>query len=340
MSTLNPGLARFPANRPRRIRKQAFSRRMVAENVLDTSQLIQPFFIIEGDTTRQAVESMPGVERLGISELLAAAEEAHRLGIPAIVLFPVPDDAVKSETAESAWDENGLVQRAIAALKKEVPDLGVITDVALDPYTSHGQDGLMDKDGYIVNDETVEVLVKQALSHIQAGADVVGPSDMMDGRVGAIRSAFESSGFIHAQILSYSAKYASCMYAPFRDAVGSGKGLGSADKFSYQMDPANTDEAMREIALDLEEGADMIMVKPGLPYLDIVRRAKETFAVPTFAYHVSGEYAMIKAAAQNGWIDERAVVLESLLSFKRAGCDGVLTYYAMQAAQWINEQSM
>ncbi len=334
------GSASFPAKRPRRIRKHAFSRRLVAENQLDCSQLIQPFFVIEGDTKRQAVESMPEVERLGISALLAEAERAFKLGVPAIVLFPVPDDTVKSDTAEAAWDDNGLVQRAIAALKKELPELGVITDVALDPYTLHGQDGLMDESGYIVNDETVNVLVKQALSHIAAGADTVGPSDMMDGRVGAIRSAFESAGYTNAQILSYSAKYASCLYAPFRDAVGSGKGLGGADKFSYQIDPANSDEAMREISLDLEEGADMIMVKPGLPYLDIVRRAKETFAVPTFAYHVSGEYAMIKSAARNGWIDERAVVLETLLSFKRAGCDGVLTYYATRAAQWISEHNL
>ena len=327
----------YPAVRPRRNRAQSFSRRMVAENHLDSSQLIQPYFVIEGDTTRQAIKSMPDVERLGISELLREAEQAYRLGIPAMVLFPVPDADIKSDGAEEAWNENGLAQRAIRALKKELPEFGVITDVALDPYTSHGQDGLMNADGYIVNDETVEVLVKQAMSHIEAGADIVAPSDMMDGRIGAIRSSFEAAGHVNAQILAYAAKYASTLYSPFREAVGSAANLDGADKFTYQIDPANSDEAMREIALDIEEGADMIMVKPGLPYLDIVRRARQQFAMPTFAYHVSGEYSMLKAAAKEGWIDERAVTLELLLSFRRAGCDGVLTYCATQIARWLAE---
>jgi len=331
----------YPSVRPRRNRAQSFSRRMVAENQLDPSQLIQPYFVIEGDTTRQTIQSMPDVERLGISELLKEAEQAYRLGIPAMVLFPVPEAAIKSDGAEEAWNENGLAQRAIRALKKELPDFGVITDVALDPYTSHGQDGLMNADGYIVNDETVEVLVKQSLSHIEAGADIVAhivaPSDMMDGRVGAIRTSLESAGHVNAQILAYAAKYASTLYSPFREAVGSAANLDGADKFTYQIDPANSDEAMREIALDIEEGADMIMVKPGLPYLDIVRRAKQQFGMPTFAYHVSGEYSMLKAAAREGWIDERAVTLELLLSFRRAGCDGVLTYCATQIAGWLAE---
>lgn len=310
---------------------------MTAENQLDSSQLIQPFFVIEGDTTRQKIHSMPGIERVGISELIREASQAVELGIQAIVLFPVPGDDAKSDKADSAWDENGLVQRAISAVRRELPELGVITDVALDPYTSHGQDGLMNEEGYIVNDETVEVLVKQALSHANAGAQVVAPSDMMDGRIGAIRQALEANGHIHTQILAYSAKYASCLYAPFRDAVGSAENLGAADKFSYQINPANGDEAMREIASDLAEGADMIMVKPGVPYLDIVRRARETFAVPTFAYHVSGEYSMIKAAAANGWIDEKAVTLETLMSFRRAGCDGVLSYCSLNVARWLKE---
>ena len=329
----------YPAARPRRNRAQSFSRRMVAENQLDPSQLIQPYFVIEGDTTRQAIKSMPDVERLGISELLKEAEQAYLLGIPAMVLFPVPEADIKSDGAEEAWNENGLAQRAIRALKKELPDFGVITDVALDPYTSHGQDGLMNSDGYIVNDETVEVLVKQSMSHIEAGADIVAPSDMMDGRVGAIRSSFENAGHVNAQILAYSAKFASTLYSPFREAVGSAATLDGADKFTYQIDPANSDEAMREIALDIGEGADMIMVKPGLPYLDIVRRARQQFGMPTFAYHVSGEYSMLKAAAREGWIDERAVTLELLLSFRRAGCDGVLTYCATQIARWLAESA-
>ena len=327
----------YPSTRLRRNREQAFSRRLVAENVLSTSQLIQPFFVIDGENSRQAVASMPDVERVGISELVRECTRAYELGIPAVVLFPVPGDTAKSETAESAWDSNGLVQRAIRELKKQVPELGVITDVALDPYTSHGQDGLMNEDGYIINDETVAALVKQSLSHAEAGADVVAPSDMMDGRIGAIRDALEKQGHRNTRILSYAAKYASCLYNPFRDAVGSAESLAGADKFSYQMDPANSDEAMREIALDISEGADMIMIKPGLPYLDIVRRAKTEFGMPTFAYHVSGEYSMLKAAAAKGWIDEKEATLELMMSFRRAGCDGVLTYCSMQVAEWLRE---
>jgi len=329
--------AAYPSQRLRRNREKVFSRRLMAENQLSTSQLIQPFFVIEGDTTRVPVESMPGVERLGISELVRESGRAYRLGIPAIVLFPVPGPEVKSDKAESAWDPDGLVQRAIRAVKKEVPELGVITDVALDPYTSHGQDGLMNADGYIVNDETVDVLVRQALSHVEAGADVVAPSDMMDGRIGAIRQALEANQCPNTRILAYSAKYASCLYSPFRDAVGSAENLGAADKFSYQMDPANSNEALREIALDISEGADMIMIKPGLPYLDIVQRAREEFGMPTFAYHVSGEYAMLKAAVERGWLDEREATLEIMMSFRRAGCDGVLTYCSLQVAEWLNE---
>lgn len=328
-------IAPFPASRPRRSRRQAFSRRLVRENTLSVDQLIQPVFLIEGDDVRQPVPSMPGIERVGISALLREAENLHSLGVPAIVLFPVPDADTKSNTADNAWNDDGLVQRAIRELKKNLPDLGVITDVALDPYTSHGQDGLMDDTGYIVNDETVEVLVKQALSHAEAGADIVGPSDMMDGRVGAIRQALETNGFIHTEILAYAAKFASVLYSPFRDAVGSTGNLAGADKFTYQIDTGNGDEALREIAADLSEGADMVMIKPGLPYLDIVRRAKETFGVPTFAYHVSGEYSMIKAAAANGWIDEKAVTLETMMAFRRAGCDAVLTYCAADVARWL-----
>ncbi len=327
----------YPSTRLRRNREQLFSRRLVAENVLTTAQLIQPFFVIDGDTSRQPVASMPGVERLGISELIRESEKAFNLGIPAIVLFPIPGDEVKSKTADNAWESDGLVQRAIRKLKQEIPELGVITDVALDPYTTHGQDGLMNVDGYIVNDETVEVLVKQAMSHAEAGADVVAPSDMMDGRIGAIRDELERYKYRNTRILAYSAKYASSLYSPFRDAVCSASNLAGADKFSYQMDPANSDEALREIELDIAEGADMIMIKPGLPYLDIVRRAKETFAMPTFAYHVSGEYSMLKAAAANGWIDERAVTLEMMMAFRRAGCDAVLSYCSMQVAEWLQE---
>jgi len=331
--------APFPGSRPRRSRRAPFARALVAEHHVDAGMLIQPYFVIEGEDRTEAVESMPGVERLSVDRLLARAGEAHALGVPAVVLFPVTDDAAKTDDCAGAWDPDGLAQRAIRALKEAHPTLGVITDVALDPYSPHGQDGLMDESGYIVNDETVDALVRQALSHAVAGADVVAPSDMMDGRVGAIREALEAADHRHVQIMSYSAKYASSFYGPFRDAVGAAAALGKADKKSYQLDPANGDEAMHEIAADLQEGADMIMVKPGLPYLDIVRRAKETFRVPTFAYHVSGEYAMLKAAAANGWIDERAVVTETMVAFRRAGCDGVLTYCATDVARWLREGS-
>ena len=318
------------------MRRDEFSRRLMREHVLTANDLIYPVFVHE-PAGRAAVASMPGVERVSIDELLRVAETASELRIPALALFPVTAPEAKSLTAEAAWDDDGLCQRAVRALKARFPELGVITDVALDPYTSHGQDGLLDDSGYVVNDETVDVLVKQALSHARAGADVVAPSDMMDGRIGAIRSALEQDGFIHTRILAYAAKYASSFYGPFRDAVGSAGALGKGDKSSYQMDPANAEEALREVALDLEEGADMVMVKPGLPYLDIVRRVKDAFGVPTFAYQVSGEYAMLKAAAQNGWLDERATALEVLTGFKRAGADGVLTYFALDAARWLQE---
>ena len=329
--------APFPANRPRRMRRDTFSRNLMRENAVDSAMLIQPYFVIDGDGPNQPVPSMPGVERVTIQSLVACAKHVHALGIPLIVLFPVTDDSAKTDDCAGAYAPDGLAQRAIAAVKEAVPELGVMTDVALDPYSPHGHDGLMDEHGYIVNDATVDVLVKQALSHAKAGADIVGPSDMMDGRVGSIRSAFEAEGHIHARILSYAAKYASSFYGPFRDAVGATDTLAGANKYTYQIDPANGDEAMHEIAADLQEGADMIMVKPGLPYLDIVRRAKDTFAVPTFAYHVSGEYAMLKAASQNGWLDERQVVMETMMAFRRAGCDGVLTYYAQDVAQWLAE---
>jgi porphobilinogen synthase len=320
----------------RRMRRDAFSRRLMRETRLTTDDLIYPVFIHEADG-REAVPSMPGIERLSIEELLREAQRAAGLGIPAIALFPVTPDARKSDDAREAFNPDGLAQRAVRALKQALPELGVITDVALDPFTSHGQDGLIDADGYVLNDETIEVLVKQALSHADAGADIVAPSDMMDGRVGAIRTALEESGHIHTRILAYAAKYASSFYGPFRDAVGSAASLGSGDKHTYQMDVANSDEALREVALDLAEGADMVMIKPGLPYLDIVKRIKRRFGVPTFVYQVSGEYAMLKAAGQNGWLDERAVVLESLTAMKRAGADAIFTYYALQAAAWLRE---
>ncbi len=329
--------APFPANRPRRMRRDTFSRNLMRENTVDSAMLIQPYFVIEGDGQNQPVPSMPGVERVTIPSLVERAKHIYALGIPLIVLFPVTDDSAKTDDCASAYAPDGLAQRAIAAVKDAVPELGVMTDVALDPYSPHGHDGLMDEHGYIVNDATVDVLVKQALSHAKAGADIVGPSDMMDGRVGSIRSALESEGHIHTRILSYAAKYASSFYGPFRDAVGATDTLAGANKYTYQIDPANGDEAMHEIAADLQEGADMVMVKPGLPYLDIVRRAKDTFAVPTFAYHVSGEYAMLKAASQHGWLDERQVVMETMMAFRRAGCDGVLTYYAQDVAQWLAE---
>ncbi len=305
------------------------------EHHLTVDMLIQPFFIVDGTNQRQAIPSMPGVERLSVDLLVEASHKLAQLGIPAIVLFPVTEDNAKTDDCRGAWDPQGLVQRAIRSVKQAVPELGVITDVALDPYSPHGHDGLMNDEGYIMNDETVEVLVKQALSHAEAGAEVVAPSDMMDGRIGAIRDALETADFRHTRILSYAAKYASHFYGPFRDAVGAAAALGKSNKSSYQLDPPNSNEAMHEIAADLQEGADMIMVKPGLPYLDIVRRARDTFGVPTYAYHVSGEYAMIKAAAANGWLDEQAVVLETMMAFRRAGCDGVLSYYAKDVAEWI-----
>ncbi len=326
----------YPYARPRRMRKDDFSRRLMRENALTVDDLIYPVFVLDGNNRSEAVASMPGVQRLSIDLLLKTAAECVQLGIPALALFPVVDASFKSLDAAEAFNPEGLAQRAVRALKAAYPQLGVITDVALDPFTTHGQDGLIDKDGYVLNDETIEVLVKQALSHAQAGADIVAPSDMMDGRVGQIREALESSAYIHTKILAYSAKYASAFYGPFRDAVGSAANLGAGNKYTYQMDPANSDEAMQEVALDISEGADMVMVKPGMPYLDIVRRVKDEFGVPTFAYQVSGEYAMLKAAAQNGWLDEKACVMESLLAFKRAGADGILTYFAMDAARWLN----
>ena len=328
----------FSATRMRRMRRCDFSRRLMRENILSVDDLIYPMFVIEGSNKRESVTSMPGVQRLTIDLLLEEARQCFELGIPAIALFPVVSENKKSDDAAEAYNSDGLAQTAVTELKKSIPELGVITDVALDPFTSHGQDGLIDDSGYVLNDETVEVLVKQALSHAQAGADVVAPSDMMDGRIGAIREALEEYNFIHTRILAYSAKYASSFYGPFRDAVGSAKNLGSGNKYSYQMDPANSDEALREVELDIKEGADMFMVKPGMPYLDIVRRVKDEFAIPTYVYQVSGEYAMLKAAAQNGWLDEKATVLESLLGFKRAGADGILSYYAKTVAQWLNDK--
>jgi porphobilinogen synthase len=328
---------KFPSTRPRRMRRDGFSRRLMRENVLTANDLIYPVFVLDGENRSEPVSSMPGVQRQSIDVLLQTAKECVQFGIPALALFPVVEQSLKSLDAKEAYNPAGLVPRALKALKKEFPELGIITDIALDPYTSHGQDGLIDDSGYVMNDETVAVLVRQALCHAEAGADIVAPSDMMDGRIGAIRQALEFDGHIHTRILAYSAKYASSFYGPFRDAVGSAVNLGKGSKNTYQMDPANADEALREVALDLEEGADMVMVKPGMPYLDIVRRVKEEFGVPTFAYHVSGEYAMLKAAAQNGWLDERACVLEALLCFKRAGADGVLTYYALEAAKWLKE---
>jgi porphobilinogen synthase len=327
----------YPQVRMRRMRRDGFSRRLMRETRLSADDLIYPLFVIEGRGQRVPVPSMPGVERVSIDELVGEAQQLVALGIPALALFPVPDGGTKSLDGREAWNPEGLVQRAVRAVKAAVPALGIITDVALDPYTTHGQDGIVDASGYVVNDETVAVLVKQAQSHAAAGADVVAPSDMMDGRIGRIREALEAAGHIHTRILAYSAKYASSFYGPFRDAVGSAGLLGKADKYQYQMDPANSDEALYEVALDLEEGADMVMIKPGMPYLDIVRRVKDEFGAPTFVYQVSGEYAMLKAAAQNGWLDERAVVLEALGGIKRAGADGILTYFAKSAARWLAE---
>jgi porphobilinogen synthase len=325
------------SNRPRRMRKDEFSRRLMREHHLRTDDLIYPVFVMEGHQKEEAIPSMPGIKRQSADLIIDTAKECFKLGIPAIALFPVIDANLKTEDAKEAYNPKGLIPRVVALLKQHVPQLGVITDVALDPYTSHGQDGLIDTSGYVLNDETVEVLIKQALSHAKAGADIVAPSDMMDGRIGKIREALEKEGFIHTKILAYSAKYASSFYGPFRDAVGSSQNLGKSDKNSYQMDPANTDEALTEVELDINEGADMVMVKPGLPYLDIVYRVKATFGVPTYVYQVSGEYAMLKAVSQNGWLDEKAVVMESLLAFKRSGADGILSYYAMEVARWLQE---
>ena len=321
------------------MRRDAFSRRLMREHTLSVNDLIYPLFVIEGKGKRVPVKSMPGIERLSIDLLIREADEAMRLGIPAIVLFPVITREGKSDDAAESYNPEGLVQRAVRAIKEACPGLGVTTDIALDPYTSHGQDGLTDESGYVVNDATVETLVRQALSHADAGADVVAPSDMMDGRVGAIRDALEASGHVNTRILAYSAKYASVFYGPFRDAVGSAESLGGGDKFSYQMDPGNSDEALQEVAMDLAEGADMIMVKPGLPYLDVVQRVKSTFGVPTFVYQVSGEYAMLAAAIQNGWVDEKAGIIECLTGIKRAGADGILTYFAKRVAEWMAEGS-
>jgi porphobilinogen synthase len=330
-------LGQFPAVRMRRMRRDDFSRRLMRENVLTVDDLIYPVFVLEGTRRREAVASMPGVERLSVDALLPVAEECVKLGIPVMALFPVIDPALKTAEGTEATNENGLVPRAVRALKQRFPELGVMTDVALDPFTTHGQDGLINDDGYVLNDETIAVLVQQARVQALAGVDIVAPSDMMDGRIGAIRQALEEGGHIHTRIMAYSAKYASAFYGPFRDAVGSAPNLGRSNKMVYQMDPANTDEALWEVGLDLAEGADMVMVKPGMPYLDIVRRVKDAYRAPTFVYQVSGEYAMLKAAAANGWLDEKKVVLESLLGFKRAGADGVLTYFALPVARWLHD---
>ena len=327
--------APFPLSRPRRLRRDSYTRNLVREHRLSAHDFIYPVFVHEGQNLRQAVPSMPGVDRLSLDLLLPVAEDCVKLGIPVLALFPSIDTSLKTPDGKEALNSDGLIPRVVRALKQEFPALGVLTDVALDPYTSHGQDGLLDDTGYILNDETVEVLVGQALTHAEAGVDMVAPSDMMDGRIGAIREALEAQGHIHTRIMAYSAKYASAFYGPFRDAVGTRGALGKADKNVYQMDPGNTDEALREVAMDLAEGADMVMVKPGMPYLDVVRRVKDQFGVPTFAYQVSGEYAMLKAAAANGWLDHDAVMMESLLAFKRAGADGILTYFARDAARLL-----
>jgi porphobilinogen synthase len=327
----------FPATRMRRMRRNDFSRRLMRQHRLTADDLIYPVFVLEGSRLSEPVASMPGVFRHSLDRLLTLAEEAVELGVPALALFPVIDSSLKTPGAEEAYNASGLVPRVVKALKEKLPQLGVITDIALDPYTSHGQDGLIDDTGYVLNDETLEVLARQALCHAQAGADVVAPSDMMDGRVGRIRAELDAHKQIHTRILAYSAKYASSFYGPFRDAVGSAANLGAGNKYTYQMDPANSDEALREVAMDIAEGADMFMVKPGMPYLDIVRRVKEELQVPTYVYQVSGEYAMLKAASQNGWIAEQACVMEALLSMKRAGADGILTYYALDAARWLKQ---
>ncbi|NDC61468.1 MAG: porphobilinogen synthase [Betaproteobacteria bacterium] len=331
--------AHFPANRPRRLRRDDFTRRLVRENAVSVNDLIYPVFVLDGEKKREAVHSMPGVERLSLDLLLPVAEQCVKLGIPVMALFPVIEPSLKTQDGMEATNPKGLVPRVVRALKKAFPDLGVMTDVALDPFTSHGQDGWLDETGYVLNDETIQVLVQQALTQAEAGVDIVAPSDMMDGRIGAIRNALEANGYIHTRIMAYSAKYASAFYGPFRDAVGSAGNLGKSNKKVYQMDASNSDEALREVALDIAEGADMVMVKPGMPYLDIVRRVKDEFKLPTFAYQVSGEYAMLKAAAQNGWLDHDAVMLESLLAFKRAGADGVLSYFAIAAAEKLRQNN-
>ncbi|WP_333846332.1 porphobilinogen synthase [Limnohabitans sp.] len=327
----------FPTHRPRRLRHDDFTRRLVREHALSVNDLIYPVFVLEGEKRREPVASMPGVDRVSLDLLLHVAQECVQLDIPVMALFPVISNQLKTPNGEEATNPNGLIPQVVAALKQHFPTLGIMTDVALDPYTSHGQDGLLDETGYILNDATVEMLTQQALTQARAGVDIVAPSDMMDGRIGAIRHALETHGHIHTRIMAYSAKYASAFYGPFRDAVGSAANLGKSDKKTYQMDPGNTDEALREVALDIAEGADMVMVKPGMPYLDVVRRVKDEFKVPTFAYQVSGEYAMIKAAAQNGWLDHDAVMMESLLAFKRAGADGILTYFARDAAKQLKQ---
>ncbi|OAT20715.1 porphobilinogen synthase [Buttiauxella gaviniae ATCC 51604] len=338
MSYAFPGT--FPGRRMRRVRRHDFSRRLVAENQLTVNDLIYPVFVMEGQNRQEEVSSMPGVYRMTVDLLLKEAEAVAKLGVPVLSLFPVIESAGKSLHAEEAYNPNGLVQRAVRALKDAVPELGLLTDVALDPYTTHGQDGVIDAEGYVINDITREILVRQALSHAEAGAEIIAPSDMMDGRIGAIRDQLELDGFVNTQIMSYAAKYASCYYGPFRDAIGSSGNLKGGNKKTYQMDPANSDEALQEVAQDLQEGADMVMVKPGMPYLDVVRRVKDTFGVPTFAYQVSGEYAMHMAAIQNGWLAEKPAVMESLLCFKRAGADGVLTYFSKRVAQWLHDEQM
>jgi porphobilinogen synthase len=338
MSYAFPGT--FPGRRMRRVRRHDFSRRLVAENQLTVNDLIYPVFVMEGHNQQQEVPSMPGVYRMTIDQLLKEAEAVAKLGVPVLSLFPVIESDGKSLHAEEAYNPNGLVQRAVRALKDAVPELGLLTDVALDPYTTHGQDGVIDAEGYVINDVTREILVRQALSHAEAGAEIVAPSDMMDGRIGAIRDQLEAEGFVNTQIMSYAAKYASCYYGPFRDAIGSSGNLKGGNKKTYQMDPANSNEALQEVAQDLQEGADMVMVKPGMPYLDVVRRVKDTFGVPTFAYQVSGEYAMHMAAIQNGWLAEKPAIMESLMCFKRAGADGVLTYFSKRVAQWLHDEQM
>ncbi|NNG23968.1 porphobilinogen synthase [Telluria aromaticivorans] len=337
MTIITP--ATYPAARMRRMRRDPFSRALMRENIVTASDLIYPVFILEGENQRQQVASMPGVERVSVDLLLTVAEECVALGIPVMALFPVVDASLKTYDGIEATNPDGLVPRAVRELKRRFPELGLMTDVALDPYTTHGQDGLPDENGYIVNDKTIEMLIRQSLAQAEAGVDMVAPSDMMDGRIGAIRGALEANGHIHTRIMAYSAKYASAFYGPFRDAVGSAANLGKADKNTYQMDPANSDEALREVALDIAEGADMVMVKPGMPYLDVVRRVKDEFKVPTFAYQVSGEYAMIKAAAQNGWLDHDKVMMESMMAFKRAGADGVLTYFALEIARLLKARA-